>query len=207
MRKRHVEWRYSGRWRWTRHAAVLLVALALAAVLLSGCGEDPEEELDGKFGNGNDSAAYTGGPDVEIDLTKSSGSVFGVAEYDSNFFVFVPPEASGDFGTVVDNADEDLATVAVTLIRISGRADTPCRYQAAVLARDEDYTIEESGTRKNAHNIEFYQVNLKKSGTHLSVFCAQMSGEVGVSVQVIAASSALIKSEQVHFILNSIRKD
>ena len=49
----------------------------------------------------------------------------------------------------VDLQDGD--DIVVFYTRIVGRPDTPCRFQAAIQARDEDFKILESGDRERLH--------------------------------------------------------
>ncbi|HEX7929238.1 MAG TPA: hypothetical protein VF678_16705 [bacterium] len=184
----------------------LWTVLLVAVLLLSACGEEQKEEgLHGHFGPGQGTPP-AGPAFTTIDITKESGSVVGKVDYDATFFATtIPPAASEEFGTLADNATPP--TIVVTLIRITGREDTPCRFQAAVLARDQDYDILESGARENSHSLDFYQVNLKKGSQHLSLFCATLGDDVGTAIQVTTQSAALIKSSQVNYILNTTRKE
>ena len=76
-----------------------------------------------------------------------------------------------------------------------------------MLARDDGYTIQKSGPRKNDQGLDFYQVNLKNGATHVSVFCTSLHDNVGVIVTVTADANAPIDTLQVHYLLNSIRKN
>jgi hypothetical protein len=186
------------RWMGWRIAWLLLLIPLLAA-----CAEAPEEELSGKFGPGG-APPPADGPYSTIAITKASGTIVGYADYDNDYFTPTGAASSGEFENLVDNPVA--ATLAITLSRITGRPDTPCRFQAAILARDEGYQILQSGARENDRHLDFYQVNLKGGAIRLSLFCTTLWDEVGVAVRVIAPSAELIGSQQVHYLLNSIRK-
>jgi hypothetical protein len=181
----------------------LAAAVLLAAMFLTACAEDPKPELSGHFGPGSGGPLVTG-PFLTVPITKSSGTVVGYADYDDSYLVGLGPGSTSEFENLVDDATG--STIGVNLSRITGRPDTPCRFQAAILARDEDYEILKSGDRKNSHELDFYQVNLRKGALHLSLFCVSLRDEIGAAIQVITGSAALIDSLQVHYILNSIRK-
>lgn len=186
------------RWKTQWRIAWLLLLLPL----LAACGEEPEEELSGRFGPGSGGPPLAGTHNT-LAITKASGVPVGYADYDTAMDA-LGPVSDDEFENLVD--DPLTTTLAVTLSRITGRPDTPCRFQAAILARDEEYQILESGSRENDHGLDFYQVNLKNGDTRLSLFCATLRDDIGVAVRVIAPSAALIGSQQVHYILNSIRK-
>lgn len=178
-------------------AFVLLLALA-------GCGENPKPELSGHFGPGSGGPVVTG-PILTVPITKSSGTVVGYADYDSSFFdVALGATSSSEFENLTD--DPVAPTIGVTLSRITGRPDTPCRYQAAILARDDGYDIGKSGDRENDRNLDFYEVDLKKGAVHVSLFCVTLGDQVGTAVQVLTSDATLIHSLQVHYLLNTIRK-
>jgi len=199
MHRHRIERSRRNRAGWIRPCA----AAALAALLLVACGQDPKPELSGHFGPGSGGPAVTG-PFVTLPVTKASGVVVGYADYDSANLIALGPASSSEFDNLVDNPAAP--TMAIALTRITGRPDTPCRFQAAILARDSGYDISKSGDRKNSQGLDFYEVDLKNGAVHLSLFCVSLRDEVGTAVQVITGDAGLIHSEQVHYILNSIRK-
>lgn len=178
--------------------------LLTAALLLSACGgEQKEDKLHGHFGPGQ--GTVPAGPGTVINITKASGELVGMVNYDETFFdVTTGPGSDGEFENLADDAVAP--TIVVSLIRITGREDTPCRFQAAILARDQHYDILESGPRENSNGLDFYQVNLKNGSQRLSLFCVTLGDDVGTAIQVVTQSAALIKSSQVNYILNTARK-
>lgn len=184
---------------------LLLIATLALSVLLSGC-EEEEDELSGPFGPGvGGTAAPAAGTGITEPLNDSGGSVFGGFEYDGGYWM----DYSILLGAVDpvlfifgDTAGTDDLTLILT--RISGRPDTPCRFEAAILARDQNYTILASGDRTNDQGLEFHQVNLSKGSEYLNLYCATVSGNLGVKITGISLSGNKLRYEQVHFILNSV---
>ncbi len=196
------------RGRWARrlpHLALpgpLGLALALAVGLAAAaCQPDPKPELKGHLGPGSGGPAIVG-PPATIDIAKANGEVVGYADYDAANLLPLGPAAPDHFESLVDAT----GTVLLQLMRISGRADTPCRFQAALLARDQGFDIQKSGERKNDQDLDFAQVNLEKDGVWLSLFCTTLRSEIGVLVQVVADSAEKIDWVQVHYVLNTVRK-
>jgi hypothetical protein len=184
------------RWR------LLAASLAMAAALAAGCQDPPgQDTLRGHFGPGAGGPPLSGAT-ASIALTKSNGEPVGQADYDPMEFAPLGPAAADQF----ENLAEATGTLGIALSRITGRPDTPCHFQAALLARDQGYEILASGTRKNDQALEFSQVNLAHGGTGLSLFCATLRDEVGVLIEVLADSPEKIDWVQVHYLLNSVRK-
>jgi hypothetical protein len=181
-----------------RRLLPLLLALALGG---AACQEEKKPELSGHFGPGSGGPALSGAT-ATVPLTKADGQVVGYADYDPLLFVPLGALAPGQIENLADVPN----TLAIGITRISGRPDTPCRFQAALLARDQDFDILESGDRKNDQNLDFHQVNLKKGNARLSLFCAALHSNVGVLLQVLTDSPGKIDWVEVHAVLNSVRK-
>jgi hypothetical protein len=200
--------------------ATILLAGALA--LLPGCAEE-EPELKGELGPGS------GGPDVDAnfvaghDWTDPDGDSIGMFEWDASQFLHFHPDPEDESLHVVANvAPEvllaDLADgsldelqddeVVMLMSRIVGRADTPCRFQAALLARDEDYEITASGDRRNDQKLELHQVNLHNNAipAHQRFYCFQLRDPFGIDINVITRGRESQDWEQVFYLLNSVDK-
>jgi hypothetical protein len=176
----------------------LLLALALGS---AACQEEKKAGLSGRFGPGSGGPALSGTL-ATVPLTKVDGGVVGYADYDA--LVFLPLGAQG--ADQIENLADAPDNLSIGISRISGRPDTPCRFQAALLARDQDFDILDSGDRKNDQNLDFHQVNLKHGAARLSLFCTALHSNVGVLVQVLADDAAKVDWVEVHALLNSIRK-
>jgi hypothetical protein len=203
---------------------VTLAAAALCALVTMGCSEAGEGGLHGKLGTGS------GGPDIDRnqlvshDWTDPEGKAIGSFNYDASQFLHYHPDPKDDSLHVVANvpvevlladiADDGLINdiaadeVLMVMTRIIGRPDTPCRFQAALLARDEGYEIQDSGDRKNAKNLELHQVNLKneKIGVHQRFYCWQLKDPFGVQINVFTADDEHQDWRQVFHVLNSVDK-
>ncbi|HEX9843679.1 MAG TPA: hypothetical protein VGC20_13055, partial [bacterium] len=86
------------------------------------------------------------------------------------------------------------------------RPDTPCRFHAALLARDEGFTISGDGEdRVNDRGVVFHEVVLVKGAQLLRLDCAQLTGIFGVEMFGDSLVSGGLDTQQVHAVLNSIR--
>ncbi|MCZ6554009.1 MAG: hypothetical protein O7A67_09455 [SAR324 cluster bacterium] len=192
-------------------AARLIVAAALAAAVGGGC-IAMEDELDGPQGPGQ------GGPTVDTaaleqhDLTTAAGQIIGVLQFDPGYYFHIhcdpddftncQLESTGDFVHTLAAITGD---VQLAITRIVGRPDTPCRFQAAVLARDEGYEILGSGDRTNDRGLEFHQVNLENERLPAAqrFYCAKLHQRIGVQISVFSVLEEVQEYLQVHFVLNS----
>lgn len=175
-------------------AAVLILMVGA----LSACGSDkPKEKLSGAIGAGS------GGPAVgkltTSELTRPNGTVIGSLAYDATFFSPIAPTAATQ-GALVSPA----YSVAIALSHISGRPDTPCRFSAAVLARDSGYEIGDTGFRTNDGGQELYEVNLSAPGSYQRLFCAQLKDNVGTQLSILADAPDKLGWMEVHATLNSL---
>jgi hypothetical protein len=178
---------------------IAVVALLVALGGLSACGSDKQtDKLSGDLGPG------LGGPAVSsltaLDLTKPDGSVIGSLGYDAAFFT-----PTGPTGTFQAALSSPAYGITIGLSHISGRPDTPCRFNAAVLARDAAYQIGDTGFRTNASGQDLYEVDLSVPGTYLRLYCAKLRENVGMQFTVAANSPDKVGWMQVHATLNSVR--
>jgi len=180
------------------HSRIAAAAMLLALGFLSACGSDKQKDnLEGPIGPG------AGGPPIATplpqQLNKPDNSILGTMSYDTVFFTpSVTAPTPPDSLTGVGNG------VAITLTHISGRPDTPCRFNAAVLARDQGYDIGDTGFRSNASGQELYQVNVSKAGSWVRLFCVNLRDNAGMQFAVSSDAPDKVGWVQVHYVLNSI---
>ena len=198
---------------------VVAVGMALAA---AGCGEEGEDKLRGRFGPGEGGPALSGTTESHS-LESPAGTVIGSFEYDSVYFIAhfdidsVDPTVHvvtnmnpalvladlADDGLIDTLSGEDIVIFDAPIV---GRFNTPCRFQAAIQARDEGYKILAAGDRKNDQGLEFHQVNLRNGNIHQRFFCAKLTGKLGAIFNSFTASAAVQSYRQVHFLLNAVSK-
>lgn len=182
---------------------VRAACLVLASTLflgLAGCGAEEEPELSGRFGDGSVGTAVDVDAVETASIRTSSGTAIGSYAYDANYFSDETDEDSEAAVLLVSESDG----LVVRGSTISGRPDTPCRFSAAVMARDDDFDIRDAGERSNSQGLDFYQVNLKRGSTYRSVYCATLQGDLGVFLLAEAEGGSLLKSRQLRYVLNSI---
>jgi hypothetical protein len=189
---------------WRSAAAGLLCGLLVAA-LLSACGEEQkEDELNGTIGPGSGGVPVTQATVVSDTVTTPAGTRVGALDYDAGYWSETFSGGGDDsIAFVYENAADALAIVVV---RINGRPDTPCRFEAAVLARDEGFEVLASGDVFNDQGLEFHQVNLAKGGVEQRFFCTDLNNNVGIEFSITSGVTGHAAYEQVHFILNSVRQ-
>lgn len=189
----------AGSLRPVRVLAVLLLTGLLLSMLfmLSACGQEEEAELAGPFGPGTGGALGT--PITPpYDLYDSTGVQMGQLVYDSNFTPSdpsAPPPPMNMFTGVY---------LSFTVMPIVGRADTSCRYFAALLARDDGYDITISGERTNSIGLAFYQVNLEKGAERRNLYCATLKNNSGTMINAFSSVAGALNYVQMHAVLNSV---
>jgi hypothetical protein len=184
-------------------ALALLVALCL---LPAGCGNLKKDDGDPiPLGPGSGGLAVTN-PSAPQDIPGTTSSRIGTFQFDSDYFLFsaqTPTTDDTSAGQLVDRVGDNLL---LQLGLIYGRADTPCRFHAALSARDDGFTIEGDTTKRlNDLGVVFYEVLLYKAGEFRRFDCAELSGNAGVEVLSDSGPNDLVGTLQVHFVLNSIR--
>ena len=168
------------------------------ALLLGACGQPAEiQELQGPIGPGSGGTPVN--PATVVVQPLASGTLpLGTLEYDSSYFTLTPLE--GD--TFMLSTATGETTLLVT--PITGRPDTPCRYQAALLARDQGYEIQAAGDRTNSTGLDFHQVNLGPGGDYQRLYCTSLRNNVGVLLNASGATPSPLADVQMHFVLNSV---
>ena len=180
----------------------LLICL-MALALVAACEPDEEGgELGGSFGPGS------GGPPVDPTtvvtdpIVAPSGQQIGTLAFDSGYLTRTFTGTAADdiiysYGNLAD-------LLAIDIARITGRADTPCRFSAAFLARDEGFQILASGDVFNDQGLEFHQVNLRNGNIFQRFYCVELQPNVGIEISATTLAGDLLDYEQIHFLLNSI---
>ena len=182
--------------------------ILLAGALLTGCGGEAEDsELPGIFGPGSGGTPVNTATSVSFDFKDASSTPIGTMTYDDNYFPDVTVALPTTTGLLLVLSTPPAPTgdgLSLVFTRIAGRPDTACRFLAAVLARDQAYTILQSGDRLNSRGLEFHQVDLARGGAGLSLFCVSLREPVGLMVRGEAPSPATLGNLQVYAVLNSI---
>ncbi len=199
-------------------------SLFILWVLVSFTGCSGLEEEDSPFGDtfGSGSAGEAVGSNLTTEsLVSSSGVTLGTVQYDSDYFVDVgdtldtagtrmlylfncTPSVDDDLNVTACTASHSNAQLELEFFQISGLPATPCRFQAALLARDEGYDVGDFGDVKNDQGLEFHQVNVSKSGSAVQFYCTELRSEVGVMVRAESSDKALLDGFQLRAVLNSI---
>ena len=201
-----------------------MVAALLSALTGFGCSEPAEDQLHGKIGTGS------GGPEIDEtqllphDWAGPDGDEIGIFEYDASQFLHYHPDPEDDALHVVANITPDVLIadladdgiindisgdeVLMIMTRTVGRPDTPCRFQAALLARDEGYDVKASGDRKNSNGLELHQVNLRNEKLPASqrFYCFELKKPFGIQINVFTADEKHQDWRVVFALLNSVDK-
>lgn len=198
------QWR-PGRGRFNRAVRYLAVPCLAMLLLLAACQNDEEGgELSGPIGPGGGGPAVVGASVVTDPLSASDGTSLGSLSFDSAYLTreFTGGTADETHYIYADSTQ----TTAVAVLRISGRPDSPCRFSAALLARDERYAILASGDVFNDQGLEFHQVNLALGDTYARFYCTELAQNLGVQIGTASTGGNLLEFEQVHFLLNSVSR-
>ena len=205
--------------RWTSARTARMIVLVCAVLLPGACNEQAEEELKGKIGPGEGGPAVSDTPSEHF-VRNSASQIIGLYRYDDSFFLHDHPDPDNEslhvlatltlVEIIVDLADDGElngltgSDTVIFITRIIGRPDTPCRFQAAVQARDEGFEILASGDRSNDQNLDFHQVNLSKGTIHQRFYCTKLRQNLGVAFNVFTAAAEVQEYLQVHSLLNSV---
>jgi hypothetical protein len=178
-------------------------ALLVLALLTAACGDlGTKDEPPRPFGPGAGNLPG-GAPSVTTPVTVPG---VGTLEYDNGYFTLDPPPPGADATVVGVLTFVGPGTLSLRIGGIFGRPDTPCRFHAALLARDEGFTISGDGEdRVNDRGVVFHEVVLVKGAQLLRLDCAQLTGIFGVEMFGDSLVSGGLDTQQVHAVLNSIR--
>ncbi len=204
-------------WRWFGRGLLGLFLAALLAVLPAACrNEEQGAELSGEIGPGSGGPPVVQARVMTVLLATPDCQTIGTLAFDSGYFTRTfPAGAANEIPFVCEITSEAVDEIhyvyqntaeAVTVIisRISGRPDTPCRFNAALLARDEGFAILASGDVFNAAGLEFHQVNLTREATFQRFHCTELRSNVGIQISSTSTGGDKLGSEQLHFLLNSV---
>lgn len=178
------------------------VLLGLALATLGSCGAQEPEVSRITMPQGN------GGADVSNNITtweaaNAQGQAYASLGYDSSYWspLYVQDGAEDDVFLVLSNAS---GSVTITLLRTLGRADTTCRYQMAMAARDEGYAIGDYNWQTNPHEVEFFFGEVTKEQGGRAYYCAQVWKNFGVEVLISAEQASHLDNNQVLYLVRSL---
>lgn len=177
----------------------------LAALALGGCGAvGSTASTTTLLGDGTGGQAVNSSTTATASIPDLVGGTQGQLSYDASYFVYqaqTPSETDPRAGLLVTAAGD----LGLQLTIIFGRPDTPCRYQAALAARDDGFAIQGDGAdRVNTHQVQFHEVLLRKGVQYWRLDCADLQGNVGVQVQTVSTPTDERDLQQVAYVLNSI---
>ena len=145
------------------------------------------------------------GATTPFSIPDLAGGSVGSLSYDATYFDAVTPQTPTEQDTRAGLLVSVANGVTLQLGIIFGRPDTPCRFHAALFARDEGFTILGDGEdRINDQGIVFHEVVLVKGTEFRRLDCARLKGELGVEVLGVSLPVYSLATEQVHVVLNSI---
>jgi hypothetical protein len=182
-------------------------ALLVLALLLAACGDlGTKDEPPRPFGPGAGAGPIATPTPIPI-------AGVGALEYDFGYFEDVntpmfpgDPDAMDLLDVIGWTRDSGTGKIQLYLAGIFGRPDTPCRFHAALAARDKGFTIVGDGEdRINEQGIVFHEVWLTRGAEQWRLDCAQLTGVLGLELLSASEQGGGLETEQVHFVLNSIR--
>jgi hypothetical protein len=201
-----------------RHIGSVLALLVTLGTLCACGGGTPKDALSGYIGPGAGGPPVAPGTVQNSTIDKPDGTLIGGFSYDQGFFFLCIPTLASppcnllpapdptEIGVLIDiYPGTGLLEIAMT--HISGRADTPCRFAAAILARDGGFEIGDTGFRNNAQGQQLYQVNLHSAGTYAALFCANLRDNTGAQFSIVADAPDKVSWLQVYEVINSIHAD
>ena len=189
------------------HHRAILFALIAALGTLSACGNGNQKDtLEGYIGpgsGGQPTSPVLGTPVPPSPIiTRPDGTIIGQFTYQDGFFSFTNPDPTQIGLLTAIYAGAPVLTIIIN--HISGRVDTPCRFNAAILARDGGFDIGNTGFRRNNQGLELYQVDLNGHGQFAQLFCANLLNNAGAQFSVVADAPDKVSWLQVYAVLNSI---
>jgi len=183
----------------------LLLALGVSLGLLCACrGDVQKDQLSGWIGPGAGGPSPAGAPTAQP-IVRPDGTTIGTFFYDAGFFGFTTPDPT-QIG-VLTEIPTGSGFLQILITHISGRPDTPCRFNAAVLARDNGFEIGDTGFRSNALGLRLYQVNLHQPGAYVTLFCVNLRDNTGAQFSILADAPDKVSWLQAYAVINSIRAE
>jgi len=182
----------------------LLLALGVSLGLLCACrGDVQKDQLSGWIGPGAGGSPLAGAPTAQP-IVRPDGTTIGTFSYYA-FFAFATPDPT-QIGVLTATAPGS-GFLQILITHISGRPDTPCRFNAAVLARDNGFEIGDTGFRSNALGLRLYQVNLRQPGAYVTLFCVNLRDNTGAQFSILADAPDKVSWLQAYAVINSIRAE
>ena len=163
-----------------------------------------EAELSGEIGPGSGGEPVDSGALRTDPILTPAGVFLGTLEFDTGYWTRTFFEGSA--GALLFTYENEDDGILIAVLLINGRPDTPCRFDAALLARDEGFSVLASGDVFNGAGLKFHQVNLSTESVAQRYFCVELQENVGVEISVTASPADNVTFEQVHFLLNSVQK-
>ncbi len=151
------------------HPLRIIITLICLCISFSCSDLSEEEESASVLGDGSGGTA-TGSNLVAHNITKATGGIIANYQYDGDVFVELYSGTSSADTVFQILSDITSSGISITISRIIGRSDTACRYQAAVLARDLDFDIEDTALKTNKNGIEFYLVQVQKADDYRNLY-------------------------------------
>jgi len=181
----------------------LLTVLALA--LLSGCGggTDLKETPKGDLGTGSTGPSLSSTQSTQT-LAAPDGTWIGSLTLDLGYFTPLY-SAAGPTDDLYALLASSQSSLQLSLVRILGRPDTACRYQAALLARDQGFTTGDAGFKTNQQGLELYQARASNNADFRVFTCAKIKGQVGVILSAQASSAADLEAIPFYGLLHSLK--
>ena len=181
----------------------LLLFLVLA--LLAGCGggSDLKETPKGDLGSGSTGPSLSSTQSTQV-LTAADGTPIGSLTLDLGYFtpLYFATGPTDDLFALLASSQSSLQ---VSLVRILGRPDTACRYQAALLARDQGFTTGEAGYKTNQQGLELYQARASKDADFRVFTCTKLKDQLGVILSAQANSAAELEAIPFYGMLHSLK--
>jgi hypothetical protein len=189
----------------TRHLRLALGLVSTLGVLCACRGDVKKDQLSGPIGPGAGGPVPPVGAVENAEIHRPDGTLIGGFSYDGGFFALLTPDPAQT--GILAGADPGTGVLQIPITHISGRPDTPCRFSAAVLARDGGFEIGDAGFRKNDQGQQLYQVNLQRPGAYAILFCAKLRDNAGSQFGIFADSPDKVSWLQAYAVINSIHAE
>ncbi len=177
----------------------LLCGVFLTVLLGCGAAEPEVAHVTMPPGDGEGASSTL----TEVKVANSQGQAYAAFAYDTSYWtaIYAQESQQDDVLLVVSNAQ---GTVTITAMRTLGRADTTCRYQMALAARDEGYAIGDYNWQTNPHQVEFFVGEITKNQGGRAYYCAQVWNNFGVEFLLSADRASTLDKAQLLYLMRSL---